>query len=60
MEAVSGTSDYLVDVTPDELQALLDAITELVRPHLRLSGEPVDGREEVRLLVQAFPRGDDE
>src|SRR5262245_9631335 len=61
--AVSGTSDYVVTVTPDELQALLDAITDLLAPHLvratdrRPAGE---GQEEVRLLVQAFPRGADE
>ena len=59
-QAVSGTSDYLLDISPDELQALQDEITELVRPYLRLSGEPVEGREEVRLLLQTFLRGDDE
>lgn len=58
-QAVSGTSDYVVAVTPDELQGLLDDVTELVRPYLRLSGEPTEGREEVRLLLQSFLRGDD-
>ncbi len=65
-QEVSGTSDYLIDVTPDELEALLDQITDLVTPYLRrvtqrapADVEPVQGREEVRLLLQAFPRGSD-
>jgi DNA-binding transcriptional ArsR family regulator len=68
-QAVSGTSDYLVAVTPDELEVLLDQITELVRPHLRSAleraaadpeADAVEGRIDVRLLLQAFPRGPDD
>jgi DNA-binding transcriptional ArsR family regulator len=66
---VSGTSDYVVEVSPTELDALLDQITELVRPYLRTTAERLDadadqdaaeGRIDVRLLLQAFPRGPDE
>jgi DNA-binding transcriptional ArsR family regulator len=60
-QAVSGTSDYVLDVTRDELEALTDQITELVRPYLPTGGERKGGgRRDVRLLLQAFPLGDDE
>jgi DNA-binding transcriptional ArsR family regulator len=66
---VSGTSDYVVEVTPDELQTLLDQITDLVRPYMRTTEERLaadaeadaaEGRLDVRLLLQAFPRGPDD
>jgi DNA-binding transcriptional ArsR family regulator len=60
-QAVSGTSDYLLDVTPDELEALTDQITDLVRPYLHVAGRPRgDGAQDVRFLLQAFLRGEDE
>ena len=61
-QEVSGTSDYVIAATPGEVQALSDQITELLRPYLAVAGGrgAVDGAEEVRFLVQAFPRGDDE
>lgn len=67
--AVSGTSDYLVEVTPTELDDLLEAITALIQPYIRTADErakadpeadDAEGRVDVRLLLQAFPRGPDE
>jgi DNA-binding transcriptional ArsR family regulator len=68
-QRVSGTSDYVVEVTPDELDALLDQITAVVRPFMRTAAErasadpeadAAEGRIDVRLLLQAFPRGPDQ
>ena len=62
-QGVSGTSDYLLDVTPGELDELLEAITALLTPHLRRVEGRADGAEgsaDVRLLLQTFLRGDDE
>jgi DNA-binding transcriptional ArsR family regulator len=62
-QEVSGTSDYVIDVTPEELKGLLDQITELLRPHLRrVEGreDGVEGSADVRVLLQAFLRGEDE
>lgn len=68
-QAVSGTSDYLVEVTPTELDDLLEAITALIQPYMRTADEratadpevdAAEGRVDVRLLLQAFPRGPDE
>ena len=42
-QEVSGTSDYLIDVTPDELRVINEQITELLRPHLPPGGEREDG-----------------
>jgi DNA-binding transcriptional ArsR family regulator len=67
-QEVSGTSDYVIEVTPAELEALLDRITEVIRPYLRSADEraaaepevdAAEGRADVRLLLQAFLRGDD-
>jgi DNA-binding transcriptional ArsR family regulator len=67
-QAVSGTSDYVVEVTPAELEALLDQITAVIRPFVRSADEraaadpevdAAEGRADVRLLLQAFLRGDD-
>ncbi len=68
-QAVSGTSDYVVEVTPSELDGLLEQITEVIRPYVRTAEEraaadpaadAAEGRADVRLLLQAFPRGPDE
>ena len=62
-QGVSGTSDYLLDVTPGELDELLEAITALLTPHLRRvegRADGVEGSADVRLLLQTFLRGDDE
>jgi DNA-binding transcriptional ArsR family regulator len=54
----SDTSDYFLQLTPGELRAMTQEITELVLRHRdqSLAAEPDDERRSVTLLTYAFPR----
>lgn len=46
---------YSLQVTPDELQALLESVDALLRPYVRpLRAEPPNGSEVVQMIVRAF------
>jgi DNA-binding transcriptional ArsR family regulator len=69
--AASEASDYMLRLTPDELQALVDELNAVVLRHLDQHdeadrpdqsdrpdpGAPTGDRQPVRLLLYAFPDG---
>jgi DNA-binding transcriptional ArsR family regulator len=63
-QEAATASDYLLDLTPAELDDLLEEIDALVRPRMTRfvdrapDPDPDPERLPVRLLLQAFPRGD--
>jgi DNA-binding transcriptional ArsR family regulator len=60
--AASDTSDYILDLTPAELRALMDELHEVVLRHrdASLEREPDPAQRNVRLLTYAFPRQHEE
>ena len=52
---VSGSSDYALELTPDELDALVDRVEALVRPYVRTirNGAPPDSAI-VQVTLRAF------
>jgi hypothetical protein len=47
-------SDYLLELTPDDLRALTDELFEVLE---QWTGRPrQEGSERVQVIVQAFPR----
>jgi DNA-binding transcriptional ArsR family regulator len=60
--SASDTSDYMLDLTPDELQALKDELSEVVLRHRDASRarKPDPERRSVRVLTYAFPRPPEE
>lgn len=60
---VSGAHEYALDVTPDELRALIDQLDALIRPYVRpIRKRSPEGGEIVHVTLRAFPdpgvRGD--
>ena len=60
-QEVADFSDYILELSPDRLRVLNEELAEVVERHRRAAartaaGADVDGTEQVRLFLGAFPR----
>lgn len=58
-QQAAGDNGYSLQVTPDELGALMESVDALLRPYVRpLRADAPDGSEVVQVIVRAFRNPD--